>query len=93
MGGVLSQYRPAYLCIRHGATEVIGHIPPETVVANRESIVSSAQANGTIPVLAALTPMSGARKRYADDARELSHAIRQLAGRSGVRRADLEAAF
>ena len=59
----------------------------------RESSVSSAQANGTIPILAALTPTSGARKRCADDARELSHAIRQVAGRSGVRRADLEAAF
>lgn len=93
MDGVLSQYRPAYLCILYGANDVIGHIPLGTVVANLESIVNSAQANGTIPILATLTPMPGARKRRADDARELSHAIRQLAGRTGVRRADLEAAF
>ena len=53
----------------------------------------AARANGTIPILATLTPMFGPRKQYAADARATSAAIRDLAGRLGVPLADLEKAF
>lgn len=91
--GVLAGYKPAYICILYGANDVLNHLPPATVTGNLEAMVIAAQANGTIPILATLTPMFGPREAYAADARATSAAIRELAGRLGVPLADLEKAF
>ncbi len=91
--GVLSGYKPAYICILYGANDVINHLPSSTVTGNLEAMVIAARANGTIPILATLTPMFGTRESYAEEARATSAAIRDLASRLGVALADLEKAF
>jgi lysophospholipase L1-like esterase len=92
--GVVSQYDPGYLCILYGANDVIGaKSTPEAVAANIAAIVAAAQANGTVPIVGTLTPLSGSRAQYADDARAVSSAIRAMAAQTGARLADLEKAF
>ncbi|HRT06574.1 MAG TPA: GDSL-type esterase/lipase family protein [Kiritimatiellia bacterium] len=92
--GVLAEYRPAYLCILTGINDVSGgDAPIETIVANIESIVNAAKANNAIPVVGTLTPLSGSHREWADDGRACSQAIRAMAARTGVRLADVAAAF
>ncbi len=91
---LLSTYRPSYLCVLYGANDVIGgKATPQEVAANLESIVRAARANGTVVIVGTLTPMSGRREPYANDARAVSAAIRSMVSRSGARLADLEKAF
>jgi lysophospholipase L1-like esterase len=94
VGGVLSTHNPSFLCILYGANDVIGSkAAPEAVAANVAAIVAAAQANGTVPVVGTLTPMSGSRAQYAESARAVSAAIRTMAAQTGARLADLEKAF
>lgn len=93
-GGVLSKHNPDFLCILYGANDVIGSkAAPDAVAANLAAIVAAAQANGAIPIVGTLTPMSGSRAPYAESARAVSAAIRTMAGQTGARLADLEKAF
>ncbi|HOD99564.1 MAG TPA: GDSL-type esterase/lipase family protein [Kiritimatiellia bacterium] len=93
VGGVLSKYKPAYLCILYGANDVRKGLPASTVTGNLEKMVNAARANGTIPILATLTPMGGTYSEFIPEVQKTSAAIRDLAARLGVRLADLERAF
>lgn len=94
VSGVLTTYRPAYLCILTGINDVSGgDAPIETVVANIERICDAARANNTIPIVGTLTPLSGSRKEWAADGQACSAAIRAMAARTGTRLADIAAAF
>lgn len=93
VGKVLSQYKPAHICILYGANDVRKGLPASTVTGNLEKMVNAARANGTIPVLATLTPMGGSYSEFIPEVQKTSAAIRDLAARLGVRLADLERAF
>lgn len=94
IGDVLAEHRPAYICILEGINDISGaDATVAQVVANLESMVNAAKANGTIPIVGTLTPLSGSRKEWAADGRAASAAIREMVGRTGARLADVEAAF
>ncbi|MFH0909665.1 MAG: GDSL-type esterase/lipase family protein [bacterium] len=93
VGGLLSKYKPGYLCILEGANDAIFDRPTSDVVGYLRSMVQAAKANNTIPIIATLTPMYDGHAFANGSAQDISAGIRQMAGEEGVRLVDLEAEF
>ena len=91
--GVLDKYKPGYICILYGANDAIFDRPTADVVANIRSIVQSAKANQTVPLVATLLPMYDGHAFANGNAKDISAGIRQMASEEGARLVDLEAEF
>ncbi|MGD9781325.1 MAG: SGNH/GDSL hydrolase family protein [Kiritimatiellia bacterium] len=90
---LLYQYRPAYLCVLYGANDVITGKPAYYTIENLKFICDSAEHAFTCPILATLTPMSGAYAGNNAKIKDLNNKIRALALAGGYRLVDLEDEF
>ena len=90
---LLYQYRPAYLCILYGANDINSGKPAYYTIENLKFICDSAEHAFTIPILATLTPMSGAYAGNNATIKDLNNKIRALALAGGYRLVDLENEF
>jgi lysophospholipase L1-like esterase len=94
VAGVLEANKPAYLCIMYGSNDVHSHLSFDSVISHLATIIASARAHNTIPILATIPPMSGPRfGGLAGDVRDLNNMIRSLASSSGTALADVEREF
>ena len=92
--GLLSSYKPSYLCILYGANDVIQGKPASYTLENLKYMCNAAKNRQTIPLLATLTPMSG--KKYGKlnkTVQSLNQQIRSMAKSSGYKLVDLEKEF
>lgn len=90
---ILNEYHPGYIVIFFGANDVIMGDSLEDTTANLRSMVASAKANQTIPVLCTLTPVAYSHMMFSSGFMRVSAAARQIAAEEGIPLADLEAAF
>ena len=93
IASILASEKPAALLIDLGAVDLIEGTSLDTSIENLRNIIEQAKANDTVPVVATLTPMTGAHALWADGAKALSALIRTLASEEGARLVDLEKEF
>jgi len=86
---ILNTYNPRYLIVFYGTIDV-SFYSPDWTVDNLRYIIEKAKANGTIPVVATLTPNFGSWAWRNTDIYKLNQKIRQLATDQGIACADLE---
>jgi lysophospholipase L1-like esterase len=91
--GILNSYKPGYLLILYGANDATHGHDPEATIGYLRSIIQTAKANKTVPVIGTLTPMSAEHAAYDAAASSLSAMIRAMAGEEKAAVADLESAF
>ncbi|MDA1044734.1 MAG: GDSL-type esterase/lipase family protein [Verrucomicrobia bacterium] len=89
VGGLLRGHKPGFLCILFGANDVIRGGSPESIAANVRSMIQQAKANTTIPIVATITPMFGARRAADGGVRTANDFIRAVASEEGVDLVDL----
>jgi lysophospholipase L1-like esterase len=90
---VLAAYKPGFLLILYGANDLLHYHSPAGIVEELRSIVRSAKAAKTIPVLATLTPMVRSHYYFDGGVKDLNTRIRSMASDEGVRLVDLEQVF
>ena len=92
INSILVQYNPRYITIFYGNNDD-GYREIDWIIGNLRTIIRSAKANGTTPVIATLTPVFGEWAWRKPGLIILNQRIRQLASEEGINCADLEAAF
>lgn len=93
VSGLLAKHKPANLLILYGANDVIQGVDPGTTIANLRSIIQSAKANKTRPVIANLTPMYDGHAAFQPGGAALSTMINALASEEGVPLVNLAGEF
>ncbi|MFH1080941.1 MAG: GDSL-type esterase/lipase family protein [Pseudomonadota bacterium] len=86
---ILETDNPRYLTIYYGTIDV-GFYDTDKTIDNLRSIIEKAKANGTIPVVATLTPNFGEWAWRNTEIFTLNQKIRQLAAIQGIACADIE---
>ncbi len=89
---ILDARNPKYLTIFYGTID-ISYYSIDTIIGNLRTIISKAKGNGTIPVVATVTPDCGEWLWRDKAIAQLNQRIRQLASEQEIACADLEAAF
>ena len=89
---VLNAHKPGFLLILYGANDVHDY-DADFTINNLTTMIVAAKSNGTIPVLATITPAFEHYGFISADAPELNSRIKQLAEEHGLVVADLAAAF
>ncbi len=92
-GRLLAAYKPGYLLILTGANDAIMGYSTDNAVANIRAMVQKAKANGTVPVVATLLPMTGEHGLFDGSAQRISAGIRGVASSEGVALVDLQGEF
>jgi len=92
IGSILAQYNPKFITIFYGNNDD-GFYDVNWIIGNLRTIIRSAKANGTKPVIATLTPVFDQWAWRKPSEIILNGRIRQLASEEGIACADLEAAF
>jgi len=93
IGRILSDDKPGYVLILYGANDVIRSESLDGTIANLRYIITSAQNNKTVPVIATITPMYYEHEVFLGGTKGLNARIRQLAAETGCSLVDLESAF
>jgi lysophospholipase L1-like esterase len=89
VNNVINTYNPKYLIIFYGTIDA-SFYSSDWTIDNLRSIIERAKENGTIPVIATLTPNFGDWAWRNKDIYELNAKIRQLAAIQGIACADIE---
>lgn len=90
---LLTIHKPGYLLILYGANDVVHFRERDQYIANLRTMVRAAKENGTVPVLATMTPMTREHSRFSSTVRAFNVKVRELAKSEGVALCDLELHF
>lgn len=90
---ILARCKPGYVLILYGANDLTRHRRVGVVAADLRKLVELVRANGSIPVIATLTPMFQQHAPWNASVKALNSEIRFLAQSERVTLVDLEQAF
>ncbi len=91
--GQLNRHSPAFLIAMYGANDIINGLSATGAAENLRKIVQVCKANQTIPILATVTPMFGARTVFNPTIDSANEQIRAMASEEGVDVVNLNAAM
>ncbi len=93
VAGVLALHSPGYLLVLYGANDLLHFAGADDIAEDLRVIVNAAQATGTIPILATMTPMARSHGVFDPHIRDVNVFIRAMAEEEGVLVVDLEEVF
>lgn len=93
VNGVLSRYHPCYLLVLYGANDILHFYDLNYTISNLRYILQTAKNNGTIPIIATLTPMIYSHAVFQGSVDQLNVMIRQMASEEKVQLVDLANEF
>lgn len=82
---LLQRHRPGYVLIFYGANDAIMGIPLSITENSLRAMVAAAKENKSIPILATVMPMAGARKVFMPRINAINERIEAIAKSEGVK--------